>query len=62
MQIITASSRTARGTTGRRTVAVDELGVKFEDVHVVFGDTDVTPMALVGTGGSRAATMAKRSG
>lgn len=39
-------------------VAVDELGVKFEDVKVVFGDTDVTPFALVGTGGSRAATMA----
>jgi carbon-monoxide dehydrogenase large subunit len=39
-------------------VAVDELGVRFEDVHVVFGDTDITPFALVGTGGSRAATMA----
>jgi carbon-monoxide dehydrogenase large subunit len=39
-------------------VAVDELGVRFEDVKVVFGDTDVTPVALVGTGGSRAATMA----
>ena len=39
-------------------VAVDELGVKFDDVKVVFGDTDVTPFALVGTGGSRAATMA----
>src|SRR5690242_16710457 len=39
-------------------VAVDVLGVKFEDVKVVFGDTDITPFALVGTGGSRAATMA----
>ncbi len=39
-------------------VASDELGVRFEDVRVVFGDTDVTPFALVGTGGSRAATMA----
>ncbi|HLM16728.1 MAG TPA: xanthine dehydrogenase family protein molybdopterin-binding subunit [Acidimicrobiia bacterium] len=39
-------------------VAVDELGVRFEDVKVVFGDTDITPFALVGTGGSRAATMA----
>jgi carbon-monoxide dehydrogenase large subunit len=39
-------------------VAVDALGVRFEDVKVVFGDTDVTPFALVGTGGSRAATMA----
>jgi carbon-monoxide dehydrogenase large subunit len=34
------------------------LGVRFEDVRVVFGDTNVTPFALVGTGGSRAATMA----
>jgi carbon-monoxide dehydrogenase large subunit len=39
-------------------VAADELGVNMEDVRVVFGDTDVTPVALVGTGGSRAATMA----
>ena len=39
-------------------VASDELGVRFEDVRVVYGDTDVTPFALVGTGGSRAATMA----
>jgi carbon-monoxide dehydrogenase large subunit len=39
-------------------VASDELGVRFEDVRVVYGDTDITPFALVGTGGSRAATMA----
>ncbi|HEX4530425.1 MAG TPA: molybdopterin cofactor-binding domain-containing protein, partial [Acidimicrobiia bacterium] len=39
-------------------VVVDELGVRPEDVKVVFGDTDVTPFALVGTGGSRAATLA----
>jgi carbon-monoxide dehydrogenase large subunit len=39
-------------------VVSDEMGVRFEDVRVVFGDTDVTPFALVGTGGSRAATMA----
>jgi carbon-monoxide dehydrogenase large subunit len=39
-------------------VAVQELGVNIDDVRVVFGDTDVTPVALVGTGGSRAATMA----
>ena len=39
-------------------VAADELGVRFEDVRVVYGDTDVTPVALIGTGGSRAATMA----
>jgi carbon-monoxide dehydrogenase large subunit len=39
-------------------VASDELSVRFEDVRIVFGDTDVTPIALVGTGGSRAATLA----
>jgi carbon-monoxide dehydrogenase large subunit len=39
-------------------VASDEMGVRFEDVRVVWGDTDVTPFALIGTGGSRAATMA----
>jgi carbon-monoxide dehydrogenase large subunit len=32
--------------------------VRFEDVVVRYGDTDITPVALVGTGGSRAATMA----
>jgi carbon-monoxide dehydrogenase large subunit len=39
-------------------VAADELGVPFEDITVRYGDTDITPVALVGTGGSRAATMA----
>lgn len=39
-------------------VAADELGVRFEDVRVAFGDTDITPVAMIGTGGSRAATMA----
>lgn len=39
-------------------VAADELGVPFEDITVLFGDTDLTPPRLVGTGGSRAATMA----
>lgn len=36
----------------------DELGVAFDDVKVVYGDTDATPFAMIGTGGSRAATMA----
>ncbi|HEX3453511.1 MAG TPA: molybdopterin cofactor-binding domain-containing protein, partial [Gaiellaceae bacterium] len=39
-------------------VAADELGVPMEDVVVKWGDTDITPIAIVGTGGSRAATMA----
>jgi carbon-monoxide dehydrogenase large subunit len=37
-------------------IAADEFGVPFEDVRIVFGDSDVVPKAL--TGGSRAATMA----
>ncbi|MGY1772651.1 xanthine dehydrogenase family protein molybdopterin-binding subunit [Blastococcus sp. SYSU D00813] len=42
-------------------VAADEMGVRFTDVEVRWGDTDITPVALVGTGGSRAATMANGS-
>ena len=42
-------------------VAADELGVRMEDVEIRWGDTDVTPVALIGTGGSRAATMANGS-
>lgn len=39
-------------------LAADELGVPFEQVKVVVGDTRTTPFSLIGTGGSRAATMA----
>jgi carbon-monoxide dehydrogenase large subunit len=39
-------------------VVASELGVPFESVKVVHGDTQTTPFSLVGTGGSRAATMA----
>jgi carbon-monoxide dehydrogenase large subunit len=42
-------------------VVSDELGVAFESVKVRYGDTDITPFALVATGGSRAATMANGS-
>lgn len=42
-------------------VAADEMGVRFDDVVVRWGDTDITPVTLVGTGGSRAATMANGS-
>jgi carbon-monoxide dehydrogenase large subunit len=42
-------------------VASDELGVPFERITVKYGDTDLTPFALVATGGSRAATMANGS-
>jgi aerobic carbon-monoxide dehydrogenase large subunit len=39
-------------------LAADELGVPLGAVRVVAGDTQVTPFNLVGTGGSRAATLA----
>jgi carbon-monoxide dehydrogenase large subunit len=39
-------------------LAADEMGVPFEHVNVVHGDTRVTPFSLIGTGGSRAATWA----
>jgi carbon-monoxide dehydrogenase large subunit len=39
-------------------VAADELGVAMEDTRVIFGDTDLTPHTVIGTGGSRAATWA----
>ncbi|MEA3020304.1 MAG: aerobic carbon-monoxide dehydrogenase large subunit [Actinomycetota bacterium] len=37
-------------------IAADEIGVPFEQVRVVVGDSDTSPMGM--TGGSRAATMA----
>ena len=39
-------------------VTADELGVRMDDVDIRWGDTDITPVAMIGTGGSRAATMA----
>ncbi len=39
-------------------LAADRLGVTPADVRVVWGDTDLVPCNLVGTGGSRAATLA----
>lgn len=39
-------------------LVADEIGVPFEHVRVVHGDTRVTPFNFVGTGGSRAATLA----
>ncbi len=38
-------------------VVADELGVGFDQVTVVCGDTDRVPFNMVGTGGSRAATL-----
>jgi carbon-monoxide dehydrogenase large subunit len=39
-------------------VAADTLGVPFDHVRIVHGDTRQTPVNLVGTGGSRASTWA----
>jgi carbon-monoxide dehydrogenase large subunit len=39
-------------------IAADELGVPLDHVKVVHGDTRITPVSLIGTGGSRAATWA----
>ncbi len=42
-------------------VAASELGLPLESVRVVHGDTMQTPFSVVGTGGSRAATMGSGS-
>jgi carbon-monoxide dehydrogenase large subunit len=39
-------------------VAAEEMGIPFEHVRVVYGDTSRTPFSLLGTGGSRASTWA----
>jgi carbon-monoxide dehydrogenase large subunit len=39
-------------------VAADQLGVPYESVKLVYGDTARTPFGLFGTGGSRSAAMA----
>ncbi|MBM3678565.1 MAG: xanthine dehydrogenase family protein molybdopterin-binding subunit [Actinobacteria bacterium] len=38
-------------------IAADELGVKFEDVRIEHSDSRTVPFTLIGTGGSRSATM-----
>lgn len=39
-------------------VIADEMGVAFDDVRIVFGDTDATVFTMIGTGGSKAGMMA----
>jgi carbon-monoxide dehydrogenase large subunit len=39
-------------------IAASEFGVPLEHVRVIHGDTQQTPFSIIGTGGSRAATMA----
>jgi carbon-monoxide dehydrogenase large subunit len=57
--VITAQSPHGQGhETTLAQIAADEMGVPFDHVRVVHGDTRVTPFSIVGTGGSRAATWA----
>lgn len=42
-------------------IAADEMGIGIERVRIHHGDTASTPYAMMGTGGSRAATMASGS-
>jgi carbon-monoxide dehydrogenase large subunit len=59
--VTVATSQNPHGQGHETTLAqlvADELGVPFERVRVVFGDTSVTPFSTFGTGGSRAATVA----
>jgi carbon-monoxide dehydrogenase large subunit len=57
--VITAQAPHGQGhETTLAQIAAEEMGVPFDHVKVVHGDTRVTPFSLVGTGGSRAATWA----
>jgi aerobic carbon-monoxide dehydrogenase large subunit len=57
--VITSQSPHGQGhETTLAQLAADELSVPYESVKVVVGDTNVTPFSLIGTGGSRAATVA----
>ena len=59
LSIITAQTPHGQGhETTLAQVAADELGIPFENVKVLFGDTRISPFSIIGTGGSRAATMA----
>jgi carbon-monoxide dehydrogenase large subunit len=42
-------------------VAATEFGIPMEHVRVLYGDTNAVPYSMLGTGGSRAATMASGS-
>lgn len=59
LTVITAQAPHGQGhETTLAQVAAEEMGVPFDHVKVVHGDTRVTPFSLIGTGGSRAATWA----
>jgi carbon-monoxide dehydrogenase large subunit len=55
--VITAQAPHGQGhETTLAQIAADEMGVPFDHVRVVHGDTDQTPFSFIGTGGSRAST------
>jgi carbon-monoxide dehydrogenase large subunit len=59
LTVVTAQAPHGQGhETTLAQIAADEMGLPFDHVKVVHGDTHVTPFSLVGTGGSRAATWA----
>jgi carbon-monoxide dehydrogenase large subunit len=59
LSVITAQSPHGQGhETTLAQVAADEMGVPFEDVRVLYGDSDITPFSTIGTGASRASTWA----
>ncbi|HVC84066.1 MAG TPA: xanthine dehydrogenase family protein molybdopterin-binding subunit [Solirubrobacteraceae bacterium] len=59
LTVITAQAPHGQGhETTLAQVAATEFGIPLEHVRVVHGDTQLTPFLLIGTGGSRAATMA----
>jgi carbon-monoxide dehydrogenase large subunit len=59
LTVITAQAPHGQGhETTLAQVAASEFGVPLEHVRVVHGDTQQTPFSIIGTGGSRAATMA----
>ena len=62
--IVVVTSQAPHGQSHETTlaqIAADEMGVPFDHVRVLHGDTRITPFSLLGTGGSRAATWASGS-
>lgn len=59
LTILTAQHPHGQGTeTTLAQLAADEFGLPLDHVRVVHGDTSLAPFSMLGTGGSRAATMA----
>jgi carbon-monoxide dehydrogenase large subunit len=59
LTVITAQAPHGQGhETTLAQIAASEFGVPLDHVRVVHGDTQQTPFSIIGTGGSRAATMA----